>query len=122
MYKEKGMNYKGSCHCGQVKFTVEGEIDKVMECNCSFCSRKGLLLWFVPRTKFEIKTSEAELTTYQFNKHRIEHMFCPKCGVQPFALGKNPDTGTEMAAINVRSLEGIDLANINKFPFDGRSM
>jgi hypothetical protein len=116
------MNYNGSCHCGQVKFTVEGEIDKVMECNCSICSTKGLLLWFVPRNQFQITTSDAELTTYEFYKHRIEHKFCPKCGVQAFAYSKDPKTGTEMAAINVRSLQGIDLATINKLPFDGRSM
>ena len=35
------MTYQGSCHCGNVRFTVEGEIGKLAECNCSHCSRKG---------------------------------------------------------------------------------
>lgn len=43
------MTYTGSCHCGQVAFTVEGELAQAIECNCSHCSRKGYLLWFVPR-------------------------------------------------------------------------
>lgn len=43
------MGYKGSCHCGSVRFEVEGELEQVVECNCSHCSRKGYLLWFVPR-------------------------------------------------------------------------
>jgi hypothetical protein len=43
------MNYKGSCHCGQISFEVEGTLEQAIECNCSHCSRKGYLLWFVPR-------------------------------------------------------------------------
>lgn len=38
------MLYQGSCHCGNIKFTAEGEIGEVMSCNCSICERKGSLL------------------------------------------------------------------------------
>jgi ABC-type uncharacterized transport system substrate-binding protein len=41
------VKYRGSCHCGNIAFEVEGLIDKAMACNCSICSRKGSLLWFV---------------------------------------------------------------------------
>lgn len=43
------MLYTGSCHCGRIRFEVEGEVDSGLACNCSMCSRKGSLLWFVPR-------------------------------------------------------------------------
>ena len=43
------MKYKGSCHCGAVAYEVEGEIQGVIQCNCSICFRKGAPLWFVPR-------------------------------------------------------------------------
>ena len=43
------MKYRGSCHCGKIAFEVEGTLEQVMECNCSLCSRRGYLLWFVPR-------------------------------------------------------------------------
>ena len=43
------MIYQGSCHCGRIRFDVEGEMGDVIECNGSHCSRKGYLLWFVPR-------------------------------------------------------------------------
>ncbi len=42
------MVHNGSCHCGKVTFSVEGDIQQVMECNCSHCRRKGYLLWFIP--------------------------------------------------------------------------
>ena len=109
----------GSCHCGTVRFTVQGDVGQAIECNCSHCSRKGLLLWFVPRDAFAVSSGSERLTTYTFNKHVIGHQFCATCGCQPFALGRKPD-GSEMAAINIRCLEGIDLEHIERIPINGR--
>ncbi|MFA9441168.1 GFA family protein [Uliginosibacterium sp. sgz301328] len=113
--------YSGSCHCGSIAFEVDGEIGKVIECNCTHCQRKGLLLWFVSRDQFRLKTprDRAAMSTYQFNRHIIEHHFCPTCGVQPFADGKDP-AGNEVASINVRCLEDIDLTTLTRVPYDGR--
>ena len=54
------MTYKGSCHCGKNAFEVEGEITEAMSCNCLICSRKGSLLWFVPRNKLHLLTPEQD--------------------------------------------------------------
>ncbi len=113
------MNYTGSCHCGRVKFAVEGELESAMECNCSHCSRKGYLLWFVPKTQFTLHTPEEDLATYTFNKHVIQHHFCPTCGCAPFGFGSA--NGTDMAAINIRCLEDVELNDIKRKPVDGRS-
>ena len=112
--------YTGSCHCGRTRFEVNGEIGTVMECNCSHCSRKGFMLWFVPRQALNLQTPDSELSTYLFNKHVIQHRFCPTCGVQPFGLGTDP-AGNQTAAINVRCLEGIDLNKLKRVAYDGRS-
>lgn len=113
---------KGSCHCGQTAFSVdanESDIAEVKECNCSHCQRKGYLLWFVPRNLLDIASGESELATYTFNKHVIQHKFCPKCGCAPFAVGQAP-SGDEMAAINVRCLEDVDLGNLKRTPVNGK--
>lgn len=115
------MLYKGSCHCGKVAFEVEGEISAAVACNCSICSRKGSLLWFVPREKLQLKTPEDAASTYEFNKHLIKHRFCPICGIHPYGEGLDPK-GNHMAAINLRCIEGLDLAAIPVHNFDGRSM
>jgi hypothetical protein len=109
----------GSCHCGAVQFTVAGEIDQAIECNCSHCSRKGFLLWFVPRASLTVTAGNGQLATYTFNRHVIEHRFCSVCGCQPFGLGRMPD-GTETAAINLRCLEGVDLQAVARVPVNGR--
>ena len=115
------MKYQGSCHCGRVKFEVEGEINGAMACNCSICQRKGSLLWFVPREKLHLLTPERDATTYMFNKHVIKHRFCPVCGIHPYGEGTDPK-GNSMAAINIRCLESIDLAAIPVKNYDGRAL
>ena len=114
------MIYKGSCHCGQIAFEVEGEIKGAMACNCSICSRKGVLMWFVPREKLRLLTPDEAASTYMFNKHVIKHRFCPTCGIHPYGEGVDPK-GNRIAAINIRCLEGVDLASIPVQDFDGRS-
>jgi hypothetical protein len=111
--------YSGSCHCGHIAFEVEGELSEAKECNCSHCSRKGYLLWFVPRGRLHLKTPEESMSTYKFNKHVISHHFCPECGCAPLAFGTAP-SGEATAAVNVRCLEGIDLGALKRIPVDGR--
>ncbi|MGZ5095134.1 MAG: GFA family protein [Burkholderiales bacterium] len=114
------MIYKGSCHCGKIALEVDGELKEAMACNCSICSRKGSLLWFVPREKLRL-TSQEDVGTYIFNKHVIKHHFCQTCGIHPYAEAPDPK-GKPMAAINIRCLDDVDLASVPVKNFDGRSM
>jgi hypothetical protein len=113
------MNYQGSCHCGKVKFSFEGEFGAALSCNCSICSRRGSLLWFAPRDAVQV-SGEDELTTYTFNKHVIQHRFCKTCGVQPFGEGADPQ-GNRVAAINIRCLDDFDFSQVPVQPWDGKS-
>jgi len=115
------MNYQGSCHCGNIKFEVEGQIESVMSCNCSICQRKGILMWFVPREKLHLLTPEDAISTYTFNKHAIQHRFCANCGIHPFGEAKDPK-GNAMAAINIRCLEDVDISAYPVNQFDGRAL
>lgn len=112
--------HPGSCHCGRVKFEVDGDIDSALSCNCSMCQRKGSLLWFVPRASLRLLTPESDLASYTFNKHVIRHRFCPSCGIHPYGEGEAPD-GTATAAVNIRCIEGIDLDAVPVHHYDGRS-
>lgn len=115
------MSHKGSCHCGRVQFEVEGNPEQIMECNCSHCSRKGYLLWFVPKEHLRLVTSEDDLSTYTFNKHVIKHHFCRTCGCAPFGFGTDR-TGASMAAVNVRCLPELDRSELEVKQVDGRSL
>jgi hypothetical protein len=115
------MIYKGSCHCGQIAFEAEGELEQVIQCNCSICSKRGLLLWFVPHADFRLLTPEQNYATYTFNKHKIKHHFCTNCGCAPFGEGTSPK-GEKMAAINTRCLDDVDLSPLKVREFDGRKL
>jgi len=115
------MIYLGSCHCGKVAFEAEGEIGKVLACNCSICRRKGSLLWFVPKPQFHLLTPESNASTYLFNKHHIRHRFCAVCGIHPYAEASDKD-GNPMAAVNVRCLEGVDPESFEVQHFDGAAL
>jgi hypothetical protein len=115
------MIYRGSCHCGDITFEAEGDLGEVLACNCSICQRKGSLLWFVPREYLTLRTPAANLSTYTFNKHAIQHHFCAKCGTHPFGEATSPD-GKAMAAINVRCLEDIEIDDLPVRHFNGRAL
>jgi hypothetical protein len=66
-------------------------------------------------------TPEADAGTYLFNKHLIRHRFCPTCGIHPYGEGKAP-SGEDMAAINIRCIEGIALDAIPVTTYDGRAV
>ena len=116
----EAQKYSGGCHCGQVRYQVETDLGMVISCNCSICSKKGLLLTFAPEGKFSLVSGEGDLVDYQFNKHVIHHFSCARCGVESFARGQMPD-GTPMVAINVRCLDDVEISELKPTPFDGRS-
>lgn len=113
--------YEGGCHCGKVRYSATLDLSQPMvSCNCSICSKTGALLGFVPAESFTLRSGEKDLTDYQFNKKVIHHLFCSTCGVRSFARGTTPD-GKQMAAINVRCLDSVDLEKLQVMKVDGRS-
>jgi len=98
--------FKGSCHCGRVKFEVDTELDSVGVCNCSICRRRGTLIHRVEESDLRILTPLEDLTLYQWNTRTAKDYFCPTCGVLPF---RRPRTAPEMWVVNVRCLEDVDI-------------
>lgn len=108
--------YEGHCHCGRVHFRVRADITRTAECNCSVCVKKGLLHLIVPPEQFEIISGKEALTTYRFNTGIAKHTFCETCGVQPFYL---PRSDPDKIDINVRCLDGVDIATLTPRKFNG---
>jgi hypothetical protein len=113
--------HTGGCHCGRVRYEVATDLAMVMECNCSHCSKRGMLLTFVTPENFKVVSGGEGLDDYQFNKKVVHHFLCPDCGIESFARGKAPD-GKEMVAINVRCLDGVEIGAIKLTPFNGRDL
>jgi len=114
-------NYEGGCHCGRVRFRADADIGTVFECNCSICSKRGALWAFVKAPQFALLKGADALADYQFAKKRIHHRFCGSCGIGSFSQGLAPN-GEETYAINVRCLDDVDVAALQRKPFDGKSL
>ena len=112
--------YTGGCHCGQVRFECTTDMAMVTACNCSICTKKGLHFTFLSPQSFQLRAGDDNLREYLFNKHAIRHQLCIDCGVDVFARGKKPD-GTDVVALNVACIDGIDLSKLKMTPIDGRS-
>jgi hypothetical protein len=110
--------HSGSCHCGGVAYEVTTGLDGLIECNCSHCYRKGLVLAFVQPDAFKV-LREGPQTEYLFNTHRIRHRFCQACGVQTFANGESPEG--PMVAVNIRTLTDVEPFDWKAERVDGRN-
>lgn len=111
-------SYQGGCHCGQVRFEVRAQLEGVLECNCSICKKKGFLHWIVPKAAFSLVTDEDALQDYRFNTGVARHLFCKRCGVHAYYV---PRSDPDKIDVNVRCLEGVDLATLSVQPFDGQN-
>jgi len=110
--------WTGRCHCGRIRFEVEGELSGVSRCNCSICTRTGYLHWPVAPERVRIVAGDGTWSTYRFGTGVAEHRFCPTCGISPFRIARSdPDKLT----INVRCLDAVDLESLPIVSFDGRN-
>jgi hypothetical protein len=109
--------FTGGCHCGRVRFRVGAALDRITECNCSMCTKKGFLHLIVPREQFELVSGADDLATYEFNTRVAKHHFCRHCGIHSFYV---PRSDPDKIDVNARCLDGVDPETLRARPFDGR--
>ncbi|MES2994611.1 MAG: GFA family protein [Patescibacteria group bacterium] len=111
----------GGCHCGKVRYEAEVDLaTPVVECNCSICAGKGLLLTFTPESQMTITSGGELLTEYRFNTEKLVHFFCKMCGMEVFVKAHDP-SGNVVYAINARTLDGVDVSALERTPRDGKA-
>jgi hypothetical protein len=108
--------YSGSCHCGALQIEVSGELEHIVDCNCSYCARAGYLHWNVRPEQLRITRGADAYRTYTFGTGTSKNYFCATCGISPFRV---PRSDPHLLDVNVRCLEGIDLAALRVEKFDG---
>eukprot|EP00981_Chlorochromonas_danica_P013887 scaffold7012_cov166-Ochromonas_danica.AAC.11 len=111
--------YNGSCHCGEVCFTVKAAKHLVVwDCNCSICYMKKNWHFIVPAKDFRVTSGVDFLTEYRFNTKMAKHLFCKKCGVQAFYIPRsNPDgVAVTLACIKQSEIESVEVRG-----FDGNN-
>lgn len=121
----------GSCHCGNVHWSFDGDPGSVTACNCTVCRRYGTL-WAYDWQDERIKIS-GETHAYLRGDREIGFHFCPECGCIAYWRGVAPhpdgrrriavnmrlaDDPQEVAALPVDHFDGLD--SWKDLPADGR--
>ena len=109
----------GGCHCGKVRFQLQGNADIAADqCNCSICRMSGYLHLLVDKEAFKIVSGEDALHCYQFNSGIAQHYFCKHCGIKSFYIPRSHPDGV---SVNVNCLDLKDINSLTVTPFDGEN-
>jgi hypothetical protein len=110
------LTYAGGCHCGAVRFEVDLDEHRAVDCNCSICTKKGFLHLLVGPERFRLVSGAEHLETYTFNTGVAKHLFCRRCGIHPFY---RPRSNPDGYSVNLRCLDDAPLERFTLEPFDG---
>ena len=115
-------HYQGSCHCGAVRFSYDGEeITRGIRCTCSICRRKGALMSTeaIPVENLKVEAEPEAIGLYQFDSKIAKHYFCKTCGIY---------THNEMlrkpghCRVNLGCIDEIDSQALEVELFDGKNL
>ena len=107
-----------TCHCGRVRWGLNGEPDGATACNCTVCRRYGVL-WIYGYEGQEITVS-GQTKAYWRNKRHLDFNFCPECGcVASWTASHRGEDGRRRITVNVRLAEPEAVADIPIDHFDG---
>ena len=74
---------KGTCNCGAITFTLEGELPGLYQCHCSLCRKQSgtasNAATIVATEKFKWLSGESSITKWQKDTGFSSH-FCMTCG------------------------------------------
>ena len=114
--------YQGSCHCGAVRFSYQGDsVEKGLRCNCSICRRKGAVMSseIISPEQITIEADEGQLGLYQFDTEVAKHYFCKQCGIYPFhETVRKPGH----YRVNLGCIDEIDTFALEVDLFDGKHL
>ena len=122
--------YRGSCHCGAVRFSFDSEeITTGCRCNCSICIRKGMVMSsrYFTMDEFELLAGKEALAVYRFGDEDVHHYFCKTCGISPFntvaALPAKYEGPAKLGGrrVNLGCIDGLDPLGLEIELIDGRA-
>lgn len=103
------MNITGKCHCGEIRYEAEIDVNMVGICHCTDCQKlSGSAFRTIVLTvsdKFNLITGELKsyVKTAQSGTKRTQ-TFCPTCGSPVYSSSEaNPEYSIRVGTIDQRS-------------------
>jgi len=107
-------HYKGSCHCGTVRYEVDLDLSKgTIRCNCSLCTKARAWFTFVNPRQLRMQSGEDSMAEYRWTPPGkpgpfLTYRFCRTCGVRVYATGDAEFMGGKFIALAVATLDDVD--------------
>lgn len=116
----ESQTHRGGCHCGRIRWEVDADLHstRILDCNCSICTKKGFLHLIVEPEDFRLLSGTGDLQEYRFNTGRAVHKFCAHCGIHSFYT---PRSHPDMVDVNVRCIDDVDVDELEIESFDGQN-
>jgi len=111
--------YRGSCHCGAVRFEADFDPSTgTTRCNCRVCTKAGWWGILVKPSAFRLLSGKELLSDY--TRSEAGHArFCKVCGIRTFGHGNIPEVGGDYYSVNLNCLDGVDLSGVPVRYLDG---
>lgn len=118
--------YRGSCHCGAVKFEATMDLANGSgKCNCTFCAKSRSWTAFVKPDALRVLAGEEHPPGYRSNSQTPgAHTFCQTCGVRTFERGHLEQLGGDYVCVHLASLDDASIDELMSGPVrysDGRN-
>jgi hypothetical protein len=117
----------GSCHCGNIAFTLTWDPDPVeipaRACDCTFCVKHGGVWTSNPRGTLEVRVKDrAQVNDYAFGTGTANFHICRGCGSVPVVTSRIDDR--LYAVVSVNAFDDVDPAMLKRSPasFDGEEV
>ena len=114
----------GSCHCGNIQFEIDADVDVATRCNCSFCRRRGALLHGVAPENFRLLKGVfgSPNGVSKYGSELFDHYFCPNCGIQCFTQRKGEGEYDPKVILNLGCFDPTLSEKVEVNYFDGASL
>lgn len=103
----------GSCHCGAVTLELAEQPDYLFDCNCSLCSKHGVLWAYFDPSHVTISGETKAYSRADRDEPAVSIHFCGSCGCSthwtPAAHIPQDRMGVNMRLFSAEELTGIPL-------------
>jgi hypothetical protein len=127
MGTEGSRQIHGSCHCGNIRFTLAWPAHvmpiAVRACGCSHCLKHRAVWTSHPDARFALQIADAtRATCYRFGTKTADFHVCATCGVVPIVTCEID--GARYAVVNVNTFDDCDRSQLveSSTDFEGEAL
>jgi hypothetical protein len=111
---------EASCHCGAVRIRLPRAPEQITRCNCSYCRKFGMRMFYFGSEELEIKGEFDSYVRTDIDEPMIRFLRCRNCGVHTHwePLDEPPH---ERIGINANLVDPALLVGVAQVEVDGAS-